>query len=283
MPAPVLKFQIIFEEDSGYGWTEIHFKQASGENPNLGVQLDNFNASVVAARRLILGNGDNVVGSRVSYPRAGAIASLAARFFLPGEGTQPGSAPSVSLAMQMQNADGTRHKIIHLRGFWDAVEHDGGYDPAGVPPAPDWQPRLTAYKDTLVAGAYGWLTKDAATSSQGNVTGYVVGADTRITFTVLPLTNPLPAVGTILQVRFSKLNNSRSALNRSLLVEVTGANTMKTVNQVAAAPFAAPGRYNMRLTAFVAYSAVGSISLGERRMGKPLNRYPGRSKARATA
>lgn len=275
---PILKFVILFEEDSGYGYQEIHYLQAGSENPNLVTAMSNFVAGVVTARAGISGKGCNVVGARVSYKVTGAIRSYAIRQFMPGYASQPGSAPALSLAMLAYNADGTRKKVIHVRGFWDAVESDAGYDPAL---APGWDTRLNAYKTALTEGLYGWPTKDSTTSSSGDVNGYIVNADGTITFTVLPLTNALPAVNTIWQVRFSRLNNGKSVLNRSLLVKVASPTTLTTVQKVATAAFIAAGKYNLRITTFVRMISFGSISLGERRMGRPLNRYPGRAPARA--
>ena len=105
--------------------------------------------------------------------------------------------------------------------------------------------------------------------------------DQIVTFTLDP-TTPMPALaaGTKVFVSFSKFHNSRSILNGLLQVVYIDATTLKTVKPVGASPVSSTGRFNYQATSFVGYAGSDSISLGERRMGKPLNRRPGRSRAR---
>lgn len=277
--ATLLKFITKFKGTEGYGWTEVHYKLSTSDNPALNVQLSNFNTNVCPARAALLGRGCAIVGTRVSYPREGAIASYPLRFFVPGDGDQDSAAPALSLAILFNDSTYTKSKVLHLRGFWDAVEEDESYHPE-LPGAAGWTDRLVAWKQALIEGGYGWPSKVPAQSAKGVDVTYVSDADHRITFTLKAPGMPAGTIGTIQQVRFSKFNNANSILNRQLLVFVTDATHVTTVRQVGAGPMQSKGRFNYRSPGFVGYANTGSISLGERRMGAPLDRSPGRSKAK---
>lgn len=274
-----LKCLISFKADEGYGWTETHYRLSSSDTPNLKLQLDALEGAVIPTRAAILGQNCSIVGYRVSYPRTGAIASQSRRRFWPGEATQKAGNQDSSLAVVFTDTTNTRHKVVHVRGFWDVVEFNQTYHPEEGDPF-GWTDRLVAWKNALVAGAYGWKSKDPATSAAGIVTTYTQNINGQVTFTLAAPGMPLATVGTIQQVRFSKINNSQSPLNQPLLVNVISQVSLQTVQAIGCGPFVSPGRFNFRATSFVGYNDTESISLGERRMGQPLFRYPGRSKAR---
>ena len=276
MAAPYLKFVTQFGTDAGYGFSEVHYKQNSAESPDLQVQMNNFILSVGAARQTILGEDCYIVGFRVSYKNNNFNYATGRRQKLAGAAGHPGSAPAVSLAISMKNADFSKKKIIHLRGFWDSVELDETY--RGDLDS-DWTARLTSYIEAL-KGGYGWPSINPATSAKGNVLSYSVGMDGLVTFTLDPDTPmPLATVGKNVFVAFSKFHNSRSILNRTLQVTVESQVLLKTQIPVGAVQDTSKGHFNYRDVAFVAYNASDTIALGERRMGKPLNRRPGRSRA----
>ena len=279
MPSQMLKFTAIFQSDTGYGWTETHYRLVDSTTPNLFQQLGNFNANLLVPRAALLGQNCQIVGSRVSYKVPGAIRSYSSKFFFQGEAQSPTSSQNDSLAIVMVDSTNTRKKIIHLRGFWKAVISNEAYHPE-LGAALNWQQRMDDYTGALKNTPYGWPSKDLALSSSGNVVLYAANGG-YITFTVANAPLPDAAVGQIKSIKFSKINHSNSPLNTTLLCEVVNNTTLKTVQQVAAGPFASMGRYIYREPSFAAYNAVGSISLGERRMGKVLGRYPGRSKAKA--
>lgn len=277
----VLKFLQMFNSTSGYGWSEVHYRLSGSDNPDLKVQLDTFLLNVGLPRAQMLGEDCYGVGMRVSYKRDLVIASKPNREFLPGQVGQPGAAPSASLAVNMADSTNTRSKIIHLRGFWDSVEENERYVPAR-PEAAGWIDRFNAWKQALIAGQYGWLAKTAADSAKGKALSYVVANNGIVTFTLEGPGMPEAVVGTQQQVRFSKFNKSNSLLNKTILVNVDTRTSLTSVNPHAAQIMTSSGRYNFRGTGFVPYNDVSSVVLGERRMGKPLNRSPGRSKARPT-
>lgn len=277
-----LKYLTVFRQQEGYGWTEVHYGLDSSGTPDLRNALDVFTANIAAKRALFLGEDCAIVGYRVSYPRTNVTASYGLQEFIPGQVGKHGSAPSLSLAVAMKDTSWTRTKIIHVRGFWDDVEIDGVYQP-GLEVPPTFALRLAQWKDSLIQGGYGWLSKDATLSSKGVTLNYVVSVDGIVTFTLASPGMPAGTVGTQQQVRFSRLNRSNSVLNRSILCQVVNATTLVSVAPHAATAIVSTGRFNYRGTSFIPYARLGSVSLGERRMGKPLNRYPGRAAVRPTA
>lgn len=267
----------MFGSSNGQGWTEVHYKNVSSTTPQLDVQMDNFMAGVVTARAALLGEDCYVVGARISYPVPNGIASNGRRKRINGMPGKTGAAAALSLAIEMQNATFDRKKIIHLRGFWDDIEYDESYHGELFA---DWQLALEAYIAALKNG-YGWPSRDTLLSAKGDVDSYAVGLDQRVTFTLSPDTPmPLATVGTKQFVRFSKFHNSRSAINDLIQVVVDSQLLLTTVQPVGVDKNSGTGRYNFRMPTFIAYAGSDSISLGERRMGRPLNRRPGRSRAK---
>ncbi len=276
MPNPNLKYVLMFDSSEGYGWSEVHYKPASVSTPPLDAALNTFFLGVAAARAALLGENCSIVGARVSYRVQNGIASYGIRQKIAGSPDEGSSAPAMSLAVNFKNTDFTKTSITHLRGFWDAVEFDESYRPDL---APGWDDRFIAWKTALIGGGYGWLSKDPAVSAKGTCPVYTVGADQRVTFTLVGDDMPAATIGKNVEINFSGFNNRHSILNRPLLCNVIGALSVKTVNPIAAVTQTSPGKYNYRGTSFMGYANTSSISLGERRMGKPLNRLPGRAKA----
>lgn len=277
MPTPV-KCVFIFRDNSGTGWEEIHYWLSSSSTPALNDRLTNMVNVIAPARALLLGMDTVLIGARASYPRPGAIASLSQKFFLTGNPDKYGVSPAISLAVKFTDTTATRHKVTHLRGFWDAVEINGEYHPE-APGAEGFADRLNDWKSALIAAGYGWMSKDPASSAQGSVTNYVVGEDGRVTLTLGGTGMPLATVDSNQTISFSRINKSTSPLNTQLLCKVTARNTVTTVNQFAAGPFSSPGKFNYRSVTFANYSQVYDVSAGRRAQGRPFGQLPGRGKA----
>lgn len=276
-----IKCVLIFKDNGGTGWSEIHYRHSSSDAPDLGAQLSNLVDNIVPSRGQLLGNDCQVIGARVSYERVGAVASIGTKFFLGGPAEFDGVSSALSLPTRFVDSTRTRGKTCHLRGFWDAVEQDGEYHPELVP-GDAWTPRFNDWKAAMIANQYGWLSKDAAKSAKGNVTNYIVGPDGHVTFTLSNVEGTLPAVGTQETFRFSRLNNGSSPLNSAILVNVVDATHVVSVKQFGAGPFLGIGRFNYRGTSFVAYSQVYSVALGRRPQGRPFFQLPGRGPVRKT-
>lgn len=276
MPPPYLKFVGMFGSNEGYGWTEVHYKQAVADLPNLQAELNAFMDGLMTARAALCAQDTYVVGGRVSYKSTNGHPSNGKRRKMPGTDGKQGASPAISLAVEMQNSLFTKSKIIHLRGFWDEVEYDESYHGETIA---GWQDRLINWLDILKAG-YGWMSRDDANSVSGVIDSYAVNEDETVTFT-LKTTNPMPlaTVDTKQFIRFSKFGAGRSILNRQLQVNVDSVLRMTTTKPIGASGTSSSGRFNYRAVSFVPYAFSDSISIGERRMGKPLNRRPGRSQA----
>lgn len=277
---PAIKCVLIFRDDSGYGWSEIHYRNSESATPSLAAHLTNLVDYIVPLRAPLLGEDCVIVGARVSYPRDGAIASLPKKMYVRGSLDHPSTESSTSLACQFVGNNNTSSKIVHLRGAWDAVIENGEYHPE-LPLAEGWTDRLQAWKEGLIVAGYGWPTRATATSGKGIVNAYAVSAEQQITFTLAAPGLPAGTVGKRINVRFSRFNNGKSVLNRQLIVIPTSQTVATTVDPIAVFPSDSKGAWNFRDTGFTAYTSLQNVDVGRRPMGKPLGRLPGRSPAKA--
>jgi hypothetical protein len=275
-----MKFETKFGRNSGQGWSEVHYHQSSIDPPDLQGWLNAFRTNVLGPRSLLLGFDCFITGVRVSYPRAGATASYGVEMNSFGPVGKASGDPTASIAVNFKDGTFTRTKVSHLRGFWDAVETNGRYNPDGDP---DWNGFFTSWKDSLIAGGYGWPSTDIANSRKGTVVSYTQDTDGFVTFALEP-TDPVfvgPPFGYIVPIKFSKLNNSKSPLNTQLLCTVDAAHTLRTIYPVGCGPFTAKGRYSYRAVQCIQYAATGTIKLGERKPGKRSDLLRGRSRVKA--
>ena len=297
MPATNIKCIWIFQTNTGYGFTETHYLTTQQTPPiNLAAILDIMDTQISPVRRALLGTDVAIVGYRASYPNAGLIASQAQTLAVPYYGPAangPSSSQNDSLATVMVDASLTRKKIIHLRGMPAAVVSKDTYTPTGIPGPPSFDKSMAKYQTALRTNNFGWVGKDPNNSVFGTVTGYTQNAGDQVSFVCQTtkgsaLFSTLVAANTpaTYEVRISKLNYSHSVLNRTFVVTVTYSagppvvQQLVTVGPVATGIFLANGRFNISVPLFVAYANSGSISLGERRMGKVLSHYPGRGRRR---
>jgi hypothetical protein len=279
MATPV-KLLMVFQSERGYGWSEQHYINAQSSSPNLANIINNAKANLLPARAAILGQDCQIVGVRASYAVANGIASKASSVFLVGAQGFASGSQNDSLAIVFYDVSTVRKKITHLRGFWDVVVTEESYQPtAGGQP---WATYLNGYLTQLTNGTYGWLSKQPTLSPSGTVVSYAPNIDETITFNLALNTNspPLPTGPAPFSVKFSRINNSRSTLNKAIVCVWTSATSVTTAAPIAAGPFTGKGRFSISVPAFLGYDSVGNISLGERRMGRPLGHYPGRRSRR---
>lgn len=276
----VVKIVTMFRSNEGRGWQEIHYRDPGTDTPNLESQLNTYITNVAIKRAMLLGGDCVLEGVRVSYPRAGAVASQSRRVYLPGLTGVTGASQSASLAIPFFDSTRTQHKIMHMRGFWDTVESNESYQPTGGD-ANGWTTKLNEWKNALTQAPYGWMSKDPALSTKGVVTGYTSQDDGTVIFNVVRDGGAPLVADEQHQIRFSRINKSNSVLNQSLLCFVIDATHVQTAHPIACGPFLSRGRFNLRKTGFVAYAGCEVPSLGMRRMGAPNSRSPGRSKAKA--
>jgi hypothetical protein len=282
MSIPV-KMEMIFGAIGGYGWVEIHyFNDPSSTLPNLAADMAILQAQIVSKRAALLGQDCQIEGVRASYKTAaGTIASVATAQtpYKVGQSGTNSLSQNDSLAINLYDSTNTRHKILHLRGFWSTIVAGDEYQPQFDA---RWGALMSAYTSALIGNNFGWLS--GTTPVIGQVSSYAINNNDTVTFTVLPVKNAAgyPAVGSIWPVRFSKINNSKSVLNRTLVCQILSPTTMITVNPIATGIWTGVGQFSINVSpTFTGYNNVQTISLGERRMGRPIGRYPGRRSRRA--
>ena len=129
-----------------------------------------------------------------------------------------------------------------------------------------------------MSNAYGWQGTNAAATSRGNVTGYARNPDGTVTINVTPTnTVALPAAGSRVPVKFARINNSKSILNRSFacIVDLGGA-SVTTTEIVSPDPWVVGGTYIATVTGFIPYAAMSYFKLAHRKTGRPFGVEPGR-------
>ena len=282
---PTVRLTAFFKDDDGHGWSEQHDKDGGAGTPDLTTLIANFHSLMQTFRRPLLGGDAFYLGCRASYRTAtGAIAGDNLELDPPMRGVQTSGgftvnmdAPVLAVKMRLRNSASTARSDVYLRGFWRQVINAGVLD-FGVPPASEWKSRADLYAAALVSGGYGWLGVNPAFTSRGDVTGYAQQLDGTVTLNLVPTNGiVLPAAGTKLAVKFARINNSKSILNRTLICKVaTGGAAVDTLKRVAVSDFETEGTYIATVTGFIPYAALSYYRLSKRKTGRPFGVGPGR-------
>jgi len=280
-----IKCTAFFSSDDGWGWSESHHIQGSDSPGPLLPFMQNFSALILNQRRPLLAKDRYCVGVRVAYRTAdGRVASSANKYqpaVYPGN-QRNGDAPEVAAKVRFGEATNTQFSDVYLRGLWNGVQKNEELD-FSAPPGDAWKQLLDIYTTALIAGQYGWLGVDGATTRRGNITNYVEETDGTITFTLGGIVGPaLPSAGTKLPFRAARLNNSKSALNRTMTVSVVNATSVRTIQRFGALPFASAGTFVIAQTGFLKYTGTQYTVLARRAAGAPFFHSPGPAPARAT-
>lgn len=286
MPSAVLRCTAIFGSDAGKGWSESHDRLFAEEPTDLLPHLLAFKLLIDQKRVPLLGRDCYVKALRVAYRSAsGAIKSSPFKYQpyqRPGNDKR-GSAPAIAAKVRMGTSTNADFSDIYLRGFWDTIEEDEQLV-LNVGDGAIWAGLLDQYVAALVGSqpAYGWSGINEALTSRGEVTAYSVPLNTRPLFTVNPTNGVTLAalVNKIVPFNFAKLNNSRSVLNRSLVVKVLSETEVQTTQPIAATAFTGEGTYIAPVKQFFAYTGKQYVILGRRAMGRPIGDSPARLKAR---
>lgn len=286
---PIVRLTGFFKDDDGHGWSETHDKDGGSTITTLAPFLNDFNALMQGQRRALLAGDAFYIGCRASFPispklNAGDNIELDPPLKGPQtfSGNQLGmTAPEAAVKMRLRNAGFTAKSDVYLRGMWSQTISNGVLD-FGSTVGAEWKNRADQYASALVLGGYGWQGINNALTSRGNVTGYAVNPDGTVTINLTP-TNAvaLPAAGTRLPVKFARINNSKSVMNRSFacIVDAGGA-SVTTTEQVNPTPWIVGGTYIATVTGFIAYSAVSYYKLAHRKTGRPFGVAPGRLPAK---
>lgn len=282
---PTVRLTAFFKDDDGHGWSETHDKSGGEAITSLTSYLTNFNTLMETFRRPLLGGDAFYLGCRASYKTAaGAIAGDNTLKDPPMRGPQTYSgitvnmdAPEVAVKMRFRNDASTARSDAYLRGMWRQVIDAGVLnftDTAGA----EWKRRADAYAAALISGGYGWVGTNPAATSRGDVTGYQENPDGTVTLNVTPTNGiALPAAGTRVAVKFARINNSKSILNRLLVCVVApGGAALDTTERIAVSDFETNGTYIATVTGFIPYAAVSYYRLSQRKTGRPFGVGRGR-------
>jgi len=282
---PTIRLTGFFRDDDGNGWSETHDKDGGASITSLTTFLQNFDNLMKTFRRPLLGGDAFYIGCRASYKTAsGAIAGDNISLDPPLRGPQTFggtvvnmTAPNAAVKMRFRNDASTARSDAYIRGMWGQVIQAGVLDFVSAVGA-EWKRRADLYAASLVQGGYGWVGTNPALTSRGRVTGYAEDPEGTVTLNLTPTNGvALPVAGTQLTVKFSRINRSRSILNRSFVCIVQpGAAAVTTKELVATSAFETEGTYIATVTGFIPYAALSYYRLSSRNTGRPFGVAPGR-------
>jgi hypothetical protein len=286
---PTVRLTAFFKDDDGHGWSETHDKDGGASITSLTSFIAAFDALMQTFRRPLLAGDAFYIGCRGSYETVNGQQAGDNVFKDPpmrGPQTFGGeelymTSPEAAVKMRFRNDASTARSDAYIRGIWSQCIKYGVLNFATAEGA-EWKRRADIYAAELVSKGYGWLGVNPALTSRGRVTAYVQDPEGTVTLSLV-VTNavPMPAAGTRVAMKFSRINSSRSVLNRELVCVVNAAGgTVTTVEPVAVSEFVSEGTYIATVDGFIPYAALSYYKLGKRKTGRPFGVGPGRLPAR---
>lgn len=284
---PTIRLTAFFRDDDGHGWSEQHDVDGGVTIATLTPYLAAFDNLMKSARRPMLAGDGFYIGCRAAYKTAdGRIAAANLLADVPVRGTQTlqgvpiwMNEASDAIKVRMQNAASTANSDIYLRGVWDDVQV-GGQIFFGGDQGTAFKRYLTAYTDGLRANAYGWTGVNPDATPRGKVENYLVNNDGKVQFQVAATNGkPMPAAGSKVQVKFARINGSKSILNRTIVCIVNSPTGLTTVQQIAASEFISEGSFIIPVKGFIPYDHFSYVKLGSRKTGRPFGVGRGRLSA----
>lgn len=274
----------LFFEGRGKGWTESYWRPGAGGDHDAQLAVTR---SLCALRAQLLGRECRIKAYRISTEGTGPDALLKYEEFKPKgdldnagmekEFTITSAQPDVGLLVRCSNLGYTKHKFVFLRGIWDVVEDEHGL----YKPNNKWKAAFQKYKDQIEVGDWGWF--GVATKTKERLVSAVRDAKDQVTFTFVGNVFPLNLVGKRTRVRISGVNNGKSSLNRTHVVEVISQTSAKTEFTTAVGNLIVGGFGAHQLLDFVDIKNVEDQKIITRECGAPLLESPGRQKARNRA
>jgi len=261
------------------GWTEsLYIEPLTGTFAEASTLANNL----CTPRRLLLSSQCAIKGYRVQVVQDAAGLTVKRRgdtiqrpFF--GNSTQSGADADLALLLDFVDAPLTRHKVLYLRGIWDAISQNYG----AYTPVPDWEGHFESWRLQLIASGFGWVGRTPLAFA--NITNYLQADSGFVNITLgEDLFLGVPA-GTPVNVNVAGLvsQGGRSTLNGSLLVKVLTATTCRTAKQIAVLPFVAGGTMQTYTQTMIKTAYVSPEKIVTRETGAPLLESPGRQRARS--
>ena len=289
---PSVRLTAFFRDDDGHGFSETHDIDGGASIISLTPFLTNFDALMVQKRRPLLAADGFYLGCRASYRTAdGSLAgdnklqdlALSGPQTVAQEKTEM-DACQIAVKSRFVNGASTAHSEVYIRAIPRQIATAGQLD-FGSPVGKSWKSKLDAYEAALIANGYGWVGVSAAATPRGTVTTYAANPAGTVTFTVqidngVPM--PTPPAGKTLHVamQVSRLNNSKSILNRTWICSIDSPTTLTTIAEVAASDFVTKGTFAVLQKALIPYAAVSYHKLSSRKTGKVFGVGRGRLPAR---
>lgn len=278
-----LKITLFFQGE-GKGWTESYWRPGPGgdHEAQIGPTL-----GLARLRAQLLGKECHIKAYRISTEGTGPDALLKyidIRHELPvGQAGAPvgkiptAAQPDVALLLRCSNLGRTKHKFIYLRGIWDMVEDEHGkYKPTVA-----WTNAMTSFINNLEGNDWGWFGVTAKTKSR--LVSATRDAKDQVTFVFTDDLIPDGMVGKRTRVRISGVNNGKSALNRTHVVEVVDRKTVKTEFTTACPNIVIGGFGAHQVYDYIDIKHADDQKIVTRECGAPLLESPGRAKARNRA
>lgn len=277
-----------FRDDDGHGFSESHVVDGGSIDPDLTSIIATYSDFNKIYRAPLLAGDGYYLGCRASYRHSNGKISASPNFpNLAVRGTQTiGSVLiemnecSDAIKIRFQNSNSQANADIYLRGVWDDIIQAGQLNFGGAVGGA-FQTALTAYENKLKSNQYGWLGIDPLLTTRGDVTGYTQNALGTVTFVVARTLGPvLPAAGTRITVRLSKLNGGKSILNRTFVCVVdAGGLSVTTLKKVQASVFQTAGSFTALVKSLILYDHVARRSPSSRKTGRPFGVGRGRLSA----
>ena len=274
------------------GWSEGHVFDANTTNGNDLVQPMK---NIMVKRALMLGNEYRGIGMRIRLvqdqlgnPVKRAAKPVLQQFLASGAADNAGDPDFVACLGVGSDVTGQHSTRVFLGGIPDATSGAGGTVNGALPVSNAYLPAFTNWAAALAGQTLGqggpiipgYFRFPIITTLQ--VTNYVSSVDDVVTYTVGPGDVDPTLIGTILKARVSRLNNSRSLLNREQLVFISGVNTITTMQSRAAGKFTGIGQMILYPTipSFVAVTDWQlSAQVARHKRGRPFSRSRGRQPA----
>lgn len=276
------------------GWSETHIFQSPESDPStLGPAMK----AVMSKRVLMLGSQYSGIGIRVRrvFDNAGAkvarnVFPVIAPFPARQDADNAGDPDFVAALSIGTSANGNNATRTFLGGIPDAVTVNAGNMDYNFPTGGPFSGTFAGW-DSLIRNSatnagpitLGYFTDPRLLTVAVN--SYTVGLDTRPVFmTDAGLLAGL-AVGGVYRCGFSKLNGSKSLLNKNMLCVVVDDHTLKSVKQEAAGPSTGAGQVIVyaQLPTFIAVAQQQlQLFAARHKRGRPFRRSRGRAPNRPT-
>lgn len=281
---PNVRCTAYFRDDDGHGWSESHDRDGGPEPVNLTSINAAFDNLMKTLRVPLLAGDGYYIGCRTSYKLSGGkIATAPLLLDLPMRGTSKignediyMSDASLAIKLRLQNNSSTANSDIYLRGIWDQVILAGQMN-FGSTIGDIFKQGLDGYRAALCGGIYGWIGINSVTTPRGIVTGYAQNEGGSVTFGII-VTNgvTMPPNLSRISVNFSRINNSKSILNRTIVCEVISPTTLKTVEPIGVTEYISGGNFVIPQKTLIPYDHLAYHKVARRKTGRPFGVGPGR-------